>query len=192
MLILILGLIVFFASHSAGIFAPLWRQKTMERIGKTPFMAASGVFSLIGLAIIVAGIALARQEPVVLRIPSLGERHAALGLNLLAFLLLGLFAVPFGRLRAWIGHPLLLSIILWASAHLLANGLLAHVVLFGSFLLWAVADLVQKLRQSAPVPSKNPPRGVVYDLSGLGLGLGLYLAVIFYLHPWLIGVSPLP
>jgi uncharacterized membrane protein len=95
-----------------------------------------------------------------------------------------------GRIQATTRHPMLAATKLWAVAHLLANGTLADVVLFGSFLAWAVADRISmKHRVQRPVPGA-PPSGLNDVIAVVG-GLALYGAFVLWLHAWLIGVSPL-
>ena len=83
-------------------------------------------------------------------------------------------------------HPLLIGTVLWAVAHLFVNGDLAGVVLFGTFLVWAVVDLVLQPRR---VPAPSPP-AVRSDVLALVVGLGLYAVLIWRAHAWLFGVAP--
>ena len=97
--------------------------------------------------LIVWGYGLARLDPVVLWDPPVWTKHIAVLLILLAFVLFAAFLVPAGRIKARLGHPMLLSVKVWAFAHLLANGTLADLVLFGSFLVWAIADFAASRRR---------------------------------------------
>ena len=150
-----------------------------------------GVYSLVavlGLVLIVAGYGQARLHPVVLYQVPIGQRHIALLLMVPVFALLLAAYLP-GRIQRAAKHPMLLATKLWALAHLLANGNVADVLLFGSLLLWAVADRVSlKRRPARAVP--GAPAGRFNDLLVIVLGLVFYGAFIGGLHLWLIGVSP--
>jgi uncharacterized membrane protein len=95
-----------------------------------------------------------------------------------------------GRIQAATRHPMLAAVKLWAAAHLLANGTLADVLLFGAFLAWAVADrLSMKRRTARPIPGAPPSKA--NDLIAVVGGLVIYAAFVLGLHAWLIGVPPI-
>jgi len=187
--LLVLGLAIFIGVHSLGILAPAWRDRTAARLGPVTWLGLYSVLSLVGLVLIVWGYGQARLDPVALWAPPVWTRHLALLLLVPVFPLLLATYLP-GRIRAAVGHPMLAAVKLWALAHLLANGNLADLVLFGTFLAWAVADLVSlKRRTMPPVPGAPPCKA--NDWIALGGGLVLYVAFLGGLHLWLIGVSPL-
>jgi uncharacterized membrane protein len=191
MLILILGLILFLASHSVRIFAEPWRQRQIARMGEGPWKGAYSLVSLVALVLIVWGYGLARQDPIVLWDPPLWTRHVALTLNLIAFVLLGVFLLPAGRMKARLGHPLLLSVKVWAFAHLIGNGTLADLFLFGSLLVWAIVDFGANRRRDraqGTVRIAGPARN---DVLAVLVGVAIWAALVFWLHEWLIGVDPL-
>ena len=189
MSVLILGLVVFLGIHSVGIFAPAWRDRMAAQMGEIPWKAIYAVVSLIGLLLIIWGYGLARTDPIPLWAPPVWLRHVNLLLMLPIFVLLLAAYLP-GRIRATVGHPMLAAVKLWAFGHLLANGNLADVVLFGSFLVWAVADRISLKRRVTPwVPLA--PEGKLNDLIAVVGGLLIYGAFIGGLHLWLFGVSPL-
>jgi uncharacterized membrane protein len=187
--LLILGLVLFLGVHSVGMAAPAWRERMVLRLGEIPWKGVYGLLSLVGLALIVWGYGLARLEPVGLWSPPTWLRHVALLIMLPAFPLLLAAYLP-GRIQTAARHPMLAAVKLWAFAHLLANGNLADVLLFGSFLVWAVADRISLKRRTAP-PAPGAPPGAANDLIALVGGLVLYGAFIGGLHSWLFGVSPL-
>lgn len=184
--ILIAGLVVFFAVHSIAIVADGWRRRMIERMGEWPWKGLYSVIAVIGLVLIIWGYALARQEPVVLYSPPGWLRYVAVLLLIPVFPLLLATYLP-GRIQTATKHPMLDATKLWAFAHLLANGTLADVLLFGSFLVWAGATRVSlKYRPVRPVPSL--PASPWNDVIAVGLGVGIYLAFIAGLHAMLIGV----
>jgi uncharacterized membrane protein len=188
---LILGLVIFLGVHSVRIFADDWRTSTRARIGENAFKGLYSLLSLLGLALLAWGFGLARETPTLLWMPPLGMRHAAALFNTIAFVFLVAAYVPGNAIKARVHHPMVLGVKTWALAHLLANGNLAHVVLFGSFLVWAVVDFVSARR-------RDRAQGVVYPAGNLSatlvtLLLGVVLAGVFalWLHGLLIGVKPL-
>jgi uncharacterized membrane protein len=189
MTILILGLAIFIGVHSVGILAPAWRGRMAAQLGEVPWKGLFALVSLVGLALIVWGYGLALQNPVVLYAPPVWTRHLALLLMVPVFPLLLATYLP-GRIQAKVGHPMLTAVKLWALAHLLANGNLGDVILFGTFLAWAVADRISLKRRTAPsVP--GAPAGKANDWIALLGGLVLYVAFLGGVHAWLMGVSPL-
>ena len=187
--LLFLGLVIFLGAHSVGMVAPAWRERTVTRLSETPWKGLLSVVSLAGLLLIIWGYGLARQEPVPLWVPPAWLRHLALLVMLPAFPLLLAAYLP-GRIQTAVRHPMLAAVKLWGVAHLLANANLADVILFGSFLVWAVADRIS-LRGRTPPPVHGAPPGKANDAIAVVGGLILYGAFIGVLHLWLFGVSPL-
>lgn len=186
---LIAGLILFLGIHSLSIVNEPWRDRMVARIGEIPWQGIHSLIALAGLALIAWGYGLARQEPVVLYVPPTGLRHGAL--LLMAFALpLFLAAYLPGRIQTLTRHPMLLATQIWALAHLMANGMLHDVLLFGAFLIWAVVDRIS-LGRRRPRPIPGAPPGKLNDVIAVLGGLGLYLAFLFHLHAWLFGVPPL-
>jgi len=186
---LIAGLIIFFAIHSVAIVNDAWRRTVIDRLGEWPWKTLYSVIALAGLLLIVQGYGAARLDPLVLYTPPAWLRHVALLLLIPVFPLLLAAYLP-GRIQQATRHPLLAATKLWAFAHLLANGTLADIVLFGSFLAWAVVDRISlKHRTGPPVPML--PRTAANDAIAVVAGLGLYIAFVLWLHMRLIGVSPL-
>ncbi len=188
MSVLIAGLILFIASHSVSIVNEPWRDRVVARIGETTWQGIYSLVAIAGLVLIVLGYGLARQDPIILYVPPIWLRHIALLLLVFVFPLLFAAYLP-GRIKSATKHPMLAATKVWAFAHLLANGSLADVVLFGSFLVWAVADRISmKHRTQRPVPGAPPSR--LNDAIAVILGLALYVAFVLWLHVWLFGVSP--
>jgi uncharacterized membrane protein len=188
---LILGLAIFLGVHSVRIFADDWRTATRARIGENAYKGMYSLLSLLGLALVVWGFGMARETPTLLWLPPAGMRHAAALFNVVAFVLLAAAYVPANRIKARVHHPMVLGVKTWAFAHLLANGNLAHVVLFGAFLVWAVMDFIGARRRDR-AKGIQYPAGTL-SATALTVLLGVVAAGIFamWLHGWLIGVKPL-
>jgi uncharacterized membrane protein len=188
MSVLLAGLVVFFAVHSVSIVSDGWRNRMAGRLGEWTWKGLYSVVAVAGLALIVWGYGLARLEPVVLYTPPLWLRHLALLLLVPVFPLLLATYLP-GRIQRAARHPMLAATKLWALAHLLANGTLADVLLFGTFLAWAVADRISLgHREDRPVP--RAPATRLNDAVVVVGGLALYAGFVLDLHARLIGVSP--
>jgi uncharacterized membrane protein len=187
---LILGLVVFLGVHSVSIFAPHWRDATASRMGER---AWKGVYSLISIAsfvLLIWGYGLARMDPIVLYAPPPQLRWATVLLMAPAFPLLLSAYFP-GRISAALKHPMLAAVKLWALAHLLSNGMLADVLLFGGFLAWAVADRISfKRRPQRPI--RTAPVRPWNDAVAVVAGLVLFVLFVYWLHVRWFGVSPLP
>ena len=188
MTVLLLGLILFLGLHSVSIVAPAWRDGQVRKRGELAWKGIYALASVVGFALIVVGYGLARQSPVVVYTPPTWGRHLAWMLMLPVFVLLFAAYLP-GRIQAAAKHPMLLATKLWATAHLLANGNLADVLLFGGFLAWAIADRISLKRRVAR-PKAELPHGRYNDLIALIGGLAVYGLFFTLVHSWLIGVSP--
>jgi uncharacterized membrane protein len=191
MLYLVLGLVLFLGVHSVRIVADGWRTQTMARVGEGAWKGLVSLASAAGLVLIVWGYGLARQQPVALWLPPVGMRHAAALLTLIAFILLVAAYVPRNAIKARLHHPMVLGVKVWALAHLISNGNLADVVLFGAFLLWAVLDFRaarQRDRAQATVYASGTAAGTVATLV---VGAVAWAAFAFWAHAMLIGVAPL-
>lgn len=188
--VLLLGLVLFLGVHSTRIVAEGWRSRMVARLGEGPWKGLYSLLALVGFVLVVWGYGLARQQPVVLWTPPRGMAHLAALLTVPAFILLVAAYVPRNAIRARLHHPMVLGVKLWALAHLLANGTLADVVLFGSFLLWAIFDF-RAARRRAPQAgtSQAGSSGVATGVT-VAVGLVAWAAFAFWAHAWLIGVRP--
>jgi uncharacterized membrane protein len=188
MTLLIAGLVIFLGIHSLSIVNEPLRDRLAERLGNIGWQAVYAIIAIVGFVLIVRGYSAARLEPVLLYAPPVWLRHVSLLLMLFVFPLLLAAYLP-GRIQDMAKHPMLLATKVWAFAHLLANGMLHDVILFGAFLAWAVADRISlKRRQGRPVP--GPARSKLNDVIALVGGVGLYVWLLFQGHAWLFGVSP--
>ena len=190
MILFILGLVIFLGVHSVAIFAPAWRDAQIARRGDLAWKGIYSIVSIVGFALLIYGYGLARRAPVVLYTPPAMLRHIALALMLPVFPLFLAAYLP-GHIKTAAKHPMLLSVKIWATAHLLANGTLVDVLLFGAFLAWAVLDRIAAKRRAVPRVVPGAPPSAFNDAIAVIGGLGLYAAFLMGVHLWLIGVSPL-
>ena len=184
---LLTGLVVFLGVHSISIVAPQWRNRMAQQLGPRAWQAIYALAALIGFVLIVRGYGEARLAATVLYTSPQWLKDVTVGLMVLFFPLLLAAYLP-GRIRAVVrNNPMLVATKLWATAHLLANGTVADVALFGGFLAWAAADRISlKFREPRPVPALPATRW--NDLVAIVGGLALYVAFILGLHLALIGV----
>ena len=188
--LLIAGLVLFLGVHSVAIIAPTFRTRTIQRMGEGAWKGLYALISLAGFVLICYGFGLARQAPVVLYSPPTWLRHLALLVMLPVFPLLIAAYLP-GRIKTAAKHPMLAAVKFWAFAHLLANGFLADVLLFGGFLAWAVVDRISVKRRATPQVLRTAPPGPWNDAIAVVLGLAVYALLIGWAHVRLFGVSPL-
>jgi uncharacterized membrane protein len=190
MTVLVVGLLLFLGAHSVRIFAEGWRTRQIAGVGELKWKVLVAIVSAIGFVLIVWGYGLARTDPIYLWNPPVWTRHIAALLTIPAFILLGAAYVPGTRIKAAVGHPMVAGVKIWAFSHLIANGTLADVTLFGAFLAWAVADFAAARRRDRAARRTYPAGPVSRDLGAVVLGLAAWAAFAFYLHAWLIGVRP--
>jgi uncharacterized membrane protein len=198
MLLLILGLLIFLAPHSVRILADDWRSAQVARIGLPAWKGLYSVVSIVGLLLIVWGYGMARTAPIEVWNPPVFTRHLASLFTLAAFVLLVAAYVPRNRIKAAIGHPMVAGVKLWAFAHLLANGTVADLLLFGSFLVWAIFDFRAARRRdriaAAGAARAGGPAGpaptLAADVVVVLVGIGAWALFAFQLHGWLFGVRP--
>jgi uncharacterized membrane protein len=190
MTLFVAGLLVFLGIHSVSIVAPRWRDTQAGRMGENGWRGLYSLASIASLVAMIYGYGMARQTPVMVYVPPLALKHLALLLMLPVFPLLIAAYVP-GRIKRLARNPMLLAVILWSVSHLLANGTLNDLLLFGGFLCWAVADLISVSRRSHVRPVPGAPASAMNDVIVVAVGLGLYLFMLLWAHVRLAGVSPL-
>ena len=191
MAVLLLGLVLFLGVHSTRIVAEDWRSRMLGRLGEKGWKGTYSLVSIVGFVLVVWGYGMARQNPVVLWTPPRGMNHLAALLMVVSFVLLVAAYVPRNAFKARLHHPMILGVKTWAFAHLLANGTLADVVLFGAFLAWGVTDFIASRR-------RDRAQGVTYaagttrgTVIAAVVGLVLWAVFVGWAHKFLIGVSPL-
>ncbi len=191
MLLLVLGLLIFLGVHSLRIFADDWRSGQLARLGAKRWKASYAAISIAGFVLICWGFGLARQHPVVLYVPPLALRQLNALFTLIAFVLFFAARVPRNHFKARFGHPQVLAVKVWAFGHLLATGMLHDVLLFGTFLLWALVLYPVSRRRDRRAGTTYPAGTLRGDALAVLLGLAAWIAFAFWLHRWLIGVNPL-
>jgi uncharacterized membrane protein len=184
--VLILGLVVFIGNHIFVTFRDA-RAGVILRIGLQTYRGMFASVSLIGLALIIWGYAEYRaHEWVQIWTPPAFMRHITVGLMLIAVILFVAAFIP-SHIKAKAKHPMLAGVKTWALAHLLSNGDLGSILLFGSFLAWGVyARIAAKRRTDIVAPVA--PSGWLNDVIVLALGIVIYLALGYAFHPIVIGV----
>ena len=190
MLALVLGLLLFLGVHSTRLFAADWRAAQVSRLGLLPWKGIYAVVALLGLLLIIWGYGQARLSPTWLWVSPVWTRHLAALLTIPAFILLAAAYVPGTRIKARTGHPMLLGVKFWAIAHLIANGTLADLLLFGGFLAWAVALYVVSRRRDRQAGVSYPASGFSRDAIAVVVGLVAWVVFAMMLHGPLIGVRP--
>ena len=191
MAVLLLGLVLFLGVHSTRIVAEGWRTRTIARVGEMPWKGGYTVASIVGLVLLVWGYGLARQNPVVLWTPPRGMNHLSALLMVFSFVLLVAAYVPRNAIKARLHHPMVLGVKVWALAHLVANGTLADVLLFGAFLVWAVFSF-RAARQRDRSGNVTYAAGTMAGtLTTVVVGLALFAVFVLWAHAWLIGVQPI-
>jgi len=201
---LILGLILFLGAHSVRIVADDWRTQKMEALGEKAFKGVHALISLLGLYLLVVGYGEARLQTVVVWNPPTATRHISLLLMLFSSILMVAAYIPRNHLKIRLGHPMVLSVKVWALSHLLANGNLADMLLFGGFLIWAVLNFksarARDRMQSAAVhgvdgspeedESQVQPKMQATLFAVVG-GAILWALITFVLHAKVVGVAPM-
>lgn len=187
MVYLVAGLVLFLGIHSVAIVAPEWREQMRQRLG-IGWKGIYAVIALVGFGLIVYGYGQARLDPVVLYVPPVWTRHLSALLMLPVFPLIFAAYLP-GRIKTALKHPMLAGTKAWALAHLIANGMLHDVLLFGGFLAWAAADRISLKHRSQP-DLKTAPPSKLNDVIAVVLGLVVYFVFARWLHVRLIGVYP--
>ena len=201
MALLILGLVLFLGAHSTRVFAENWRQATLERLGEKAYKGAYTLVSLVGFGLLMFGFDQVRWDSPVLWSPPVWIKHGAAVLMLLSLVLLACAHAPRNAIKAKLHHPMVLSVKVWALAHLLANPRLADVVLFGAFLIWSVLNFRaarQRDRMAAATALSGEGSGALEpEVSSaatwraIGIGVVVWAILLSRGHAWLFGVSPL-
>lgn len=189
MLYLILGLVIFFGAHLFTTFRSREPGKDIKaKLGYGPYMGLYSLVSIAGFVLICWGFDATRDAGSLYMAPSWG-RHVNLALMLPSLILLVASQLPTGAIKKAVKHPMLVAVKLWAFGHLLANGELNSVILFGSFLAYAVIDRIAVKKRGDNGPARDAAVSVMSDVGAVVIGGGLYVAILMWLHPILFGVA---
>ncbi len=195
---LILGLVLFLGAHSVRILADGWRDQTIAAYGEKAFKGVYTLVAILGFYLLVVGYGEARLQPLVLWNPPIFTKHISMLLRLLSSILLIAAYIPRNHFKMRLKHPMGLSVKVWALSHLLANGNLADLVLFGSFLIWAVLNFRSaRARDRAQVQNSDANEeaplkpNLLATLIALFGGMGLWAVITFVLHAKVVGVAPM-
>ena len=195
---LILGLVLFLGAHSVRILADGWRDQTIAAYGEKAFKGVYTLVAILGFYLLVVGYGEARLQPLALWSPPIFTKHISMLLMLLSSILLMATYIPRNHFKMRLGHPMVLSVKVWALSHLLANGNLADLVLFGSFLIWAVLNFRSaRARDRAQVQNSDANEeaplkpNLLATLIALFGGMGLWAVITFVLHAKVVGVAPM-
>ncbi len=190
MTFLVAGIALFVGVHSVRLVAPEFRKQFIATHGAKTWKLIFTADSLLGLGLIIYGFGLSRIDPVFLWNPPLWTRDVAIPLTLIAFILFAASNGPPNFIKQKLGHPMYAGVKIWALAHLLANGRLGDVLLFGTFLVWAIAGFAisrrRARRDDVTYPAGNLPNTVITIL----IGCAVWLLFAYWLHGLLIGVQP--
>jgi len=192
MFLLVIGLVLFLGVHSTRLLASDWRATQITALGEKKWKLLYAAVSLLGLVLIIVGYAQARTDPVWLWYPPVWARHLALLLTVPAFVLLAATYVPGNAIKSRLGHPMLAAVKIWALSHLLANGTVADLLLFGGFLVWSIAAFAVFRRRDRALGVVSAPSSWKGTLAAVVIGLFAWYVFAVYLHVQLIGVNPLP
>lgn len=191
MQLMIYGLFVFLGVHVVPLVFPRWRHRQIDRFGERTWKGVFALVALAGLVLTCIGFGQARRLPLALYTPPPSMDHLNALFTLVAFVLVAAAYVPRNHIKAALGQPMLLVVVVWASGHLLATGLLHDVVLFGAFLSWALPVAVW-LRQRDRLEGVDYPVGTLRgDAIAVVIGVAAWAVFAFWLHRWLIGVDPM-
>ena len=191
MAVLIIGLILFLGVHSIRIFAESWRTQQIERLGKGKWMSRYALVSLLGFVLIVIGFGQAREEGVMIWTPPIWTWHITITLMLVAFIFITAAYVPHNAVKAKLKDPMILGVKTWALAHLISNGSLAGMVLFGSFLVWAVLNFSACKRRRATEQAPALTSSAKMTVVTLLVGVVTWALMAMVIHKYLIGIAPL-
>jgi uncharacterized membrane protein len=195
MTLLLLGLFLFLGTHSVRIFANDWANAQIKKRGQGFWKISYTLLSLVGFLLIIKGYAQAQEFRVLVWSPPFWAGHLTALLTLLSFILLASSKRPNNLIYAALKHPMIIAVKVWALGHLLANGSLAGIVLFGSFLIWATLDFRSaRQRDSLAIHSDVDSAPIANwrgTLPAIFIGLFSWGFFAFYLHRILIGVQPL-
>ena len=187
MIFLVIGLVLFIGSHSIKMLAPDVRERFIEANGQNAYRGLYSLVALVGFGLLIWGYGQMRADPVVLYDPPEWGRHGAHSLMLISFILLAA-SYSKGWIKSTVGHPMVLATFLWAGAHLLVNGTLGDILLFGWLFVWSVLNFLSSRSRDRNNPDIIKSGFTINDGIAILAGGAIYVATLLWLHTWLIGV----
>ncbi|MBB3655108.1 putative membrane protein [Rhizobium sp. BK650] len=193
MTLLIIGIVLFLGVHLVRVVAPDFRRSMIASLGETGWRAGYSIASIGTLVLLIYGFGQARQVTGMLYYPPVWMAHITVALMLIAMICLVASLLPAGHIATKTKHPMVLSVKIWALAHLLANGETSSVLLFAAFLAWGVIMRISlKRRERRGEITLRSFVSAKYDLYAVIIGAVVWALIIWRVHEWLIGVAPLP
>ena len=191
MALLILGIVLFLGIHLIRVFAPGLRASLIASLGENGWRVGYSIASIVALVVLIYGFGQARDMTPIWT-PPFWMSHITILLMLFAMICLVASLLPAGHIAVRTKHPMVLSVKIWALAHLLSNGDGAAILLFAAFLAWGVIVRISlKRRDRAGEITRRPFVSAKYDLYAVIIGIVVWALIIWKLHAWIIGVSPL-
>jgi uncharacterized membrane protein len=188
--LLLAGIVIFFGVHSVRIFADDWRTRQIARLGALPWRGLYSFASAVGIVLVGYGYAQTRKAPIDVWTPPTWLYPVTSALVLVAFVLIAAAYVKGNRIKARVGQPFAAGVKTWAFAHLLSNGHLGDVILFGVFLVWGIAAYVSAQKRDRLAGVVYPVGPVAADVKTVVAGVVAWAVFGFWLHGILIGVKP--
>ena len=190
MTLLVLGIVIFFGVHSVRVFADEWRSRQIAARGEQTWKMLYSIASVVGIVVLGWGFAQTRKAPIALWTPPHWTYPITAALVLVSFVLFAAAYVRGNRIKATIGHPQSAGVKTWAFAHLLSNGNLGDVLLFGAFFVWAILAFAAARKRDRIAGTTYPVGPVAKDVTTVVAGVVAWLVFGFWLHAWLFGVRP--
>lgn len=191
MFLLIVGLMLFLGIHSARTLVPDQRLRFIGDRGEKAYKGLYSVVSLAGLVLLIIGYGQTREAPQFVWFPPASMALIASLLMLFAFVLLAAAYIPGNRIKAAVGHPMVLGVKVWAFSHLLANGRLGDMVLFGAFLAWSIFNYTRSRKMDRVNDVVRTSKdSIALDSITVVVGIAAWLLFAMWAHVRLIGVSP--
>ena len=190
MIALVAGLVVFLGVHSIGVLAPRWRGAEVAHMGEKRWKGVFSLVSIAGFVLLVWGYGHSRADSAALWTTPAWAPHATALLAVVAFVLVAAAYVPGTHFKSALGHPMTAGVGIWAFGHLLSNGSLRALILFGAFLAWSIAVFTARRRRDREAGVAYPPWRARRNAVAIVVGVVAGLVFALFLHGPLIGVRP--
>ena len=175
MTLLICGLILFLGIHSVSIFADQWRNDQVAKLGALTWKLIYSLMSIVGIALMTIGYLEARPQPITIWSPPSWAWQITVYFSLVSLILIAAAYVPKNAIKLKLKDPMLVGVIVWAICHLTTIGSLAGILLFGSFLLWGVLDLLSCRARRSKLPPTQEKASIVMTFATIAVGTVAFL-----------------